>query len=179
MICIREIPEYPGYGISLDGPEATLWSRWNQPHKAMRDSWKRVSSRTCPKSGHIKVRVCKDGKRITQGIHRLVLMAFVGPCPEGMEACHWNDIKTDNRVENLRWATRVENRQDCHRNGKGSNGSRNPRAKLHERDIPDIRRMIKGGMLYKDIASRYGVDPVQICFIKTGKTWKHVPVEIS
>lgn len=45
-------------------------------------------------------------------IHRLVLETFVGPCPEGMEACHNNGNPADNRVENLRWDTHIANMAD-------------------------------------------------------------------
>jgi hypothetical protein len=50
-------------------------------------------------------------------VHRLVLESFVGPCPDGMEALHANDIRDDNRLENLRWGTRTENLHDMVRNG--------------------------------------------------------------
>jgi hypothetical protein len=46
------------------------------------------------------------------GIHRLVLAAFMGPCPSGREAAHWNGDKSDNRLANLRWATPDENASD-------------------------------------------------------------------
>lgn len=42
-------------------------------------------------------------------VHRLVLESFVGPCPEGMEACHNNGNGFDNRLENLRWDTHGAN----------------------------------------------------------------------
>lgn len=42
-------------------------------------------------------------------VHRLVLESFIGPCPEGMEACHLNGNGFDNRIENLRWDTHEAN----------------------------------------------------------------------
>lgn len=50
-------------------------------------------------------------------VHRLVLMAFVGPCPDGMEACHGNGVADDNRLSNLRWDTPSENIRDLVRHG--------------------------------------------------------------
>ena len=69
------------------------------------------------KSGHLTVTLCHDGVQRAVGVHRLVLEAFVGPCPDGMEACHWNDVPDDNRLENLRWDTRAANIADSVRNG--------------------------------------------------------------
>ncbi len=42
-------------------------------------------------------------------IHRLVLMSFVGMPPEGKECDHINRVRYDNRLDNLRWVTKVEN----------------------------------------------------------------------
>lgn len=55
--------------------------------------------------------------RRTYRVHVLVLEAFVGPCPPGMEGCHENDIGADNWLENLRWGTPSENQHDKVRNG--------------------------------------------------------------
>lgn len=77
------------------------------------------------KSGHLSVGLTElNGKCTTLLVHRLVLEAFVGPCPEGMEACHWNDEPADNRVINLRWASRSENLYDRSRNGIDNNGTK-------------------------------------------------------
>lgn len=59
----------------------------------------------------------KDGKHHRQLVHRLVLEAFVGECPDGMECCHNNGNPLDNRVENLRWGTSSDNTQDIIRHG--------------------------------------------------------------
>ncbi len=44
--------------------------------------------------------------------HRLVAEAFHGPCPDGMQVCHINCIKHDNRIENLKYGTPSENARD-------------------------------------------------------------------
>lgn len=67
--------------------------------------------------GHMYVRLCKSGSERDYGVHCLVLEAFTGPRPLGMEACHWNDIPGDNRPSNLRWGTRKDNTKDSVRNG--------------------------------------------------------------
>lgn len=65
----------------------------------------------------LAVTLCNGGVRRMFLVYRLVLLAFVGPCPEGMEACHWDDDTTNNKLENLRWGTRSDNAQDMIRNG--------------------------------------------------------------
>ena len=68
-------------------------------------------------SGHLQVGLSRNGIQSRKAVHRLVLEAFVGPCPPGMEACHWDDDPTNNRLENLRWDTRSANDADMVRNG--------------------------------------------------------------
>ena len=54
-------------------------------------------------------------------IQRLVLEAFVGPRPDGMQACHNNGEQLDATLSNLRWDTREANMVDQvrHRRGVG------------------------------------------------------------
>lgn len=60
--------------------------------------------------GYVFVALCKEKSRAKFiDIHRLVLMAFVGMPPDGKECDHINRIRDDNRLENLRWVTKVEN----------------------------------------------------------------------
>jgi hypothetical protein len=49
--------------------------------------------------------------------HVWVLEAFRGPRPKGTVARHLNDVKDDNRLENLQWGTQLENVQDAIING--------------------------------------------------------------
>lgn len=61
---------------------------------------------------YYSVGLSRHGKKSRHSVHRLVLQAFVGPCPDGMEACHNNGDYTDNRLANLRWDTKAENGAD-------------------------------------------------------------------
>lgn len=63
-------------------------------------------------SGYLYVRLHAFGTTKGMFVHTLVLLAFVGPRPPGMECCHGPGGKLDNRPENLRWGTHSENNRD-------------------------------------------------------------------
>ena len=107
--------------------------------------------------GHLSVAL---GRGNSQCVHKLVLLAFVGPAPDKHECCHNNGNPADNRLENLRWGTRSENNTDAvvHHN----------RGKLSESDIQDIRRSlaVEGRGIGRKLASKYGVHETTISAIK-------------
>ena len=45
-------------------------------------------------------------------VHRMIAEAFLGEIPNGYQVDHINRIKTDNRIENLRWLTQRQNCQE-------------------------------------------------------------------
>lgn len=53
--------------------------------------------------------------------HTLVLAAFVGPRPAGMDARHLDGNPGNNRLDNLAYGTRAENMQDKRRHGTNVN----------------------------------------------------------
>ena len=67
--------------------------------------------------GHMHVSLSMGGVVRTHFVHRLVLAAFVGPCPEGHEVCHGNGRPDDNRLSNLRYGTQSANTLDRVRHG--------------------------------------------------------------
>ena len=66
---------------------------------------------------YYSLKLAKDGVKTGHDTHVLVLRAFKGERPESMEACHRNDVPTDNRILNLYWGTKSQNMKDSYRNG--------------------------------------------------------------
>lgn len=95
----------------------------------------------------------RDGSRYHL-VSRLVLAAFVGACPQGMEAAHNNGDPEDNRLTNLRWDTHSSNQLDIRRCGHHTKMIGSPR--LSDTEVRAIRRAVKGGATLKSQALRYG-----------------------
>ena len=69
-------------------------------------------------SGYYVVPIKIAGYTRPRYIHKLVLAAFVGPCPEGIEGDHKNFDKHDNRLDNLEYVTKLENVRRAHKAGR-------------------------------------------------------------
>lgn len=121
--------------------------------------------------GYLRVRLY-DGKGggVTREVRRLVLQTFVGPCPNGMECCHNNGIRTDNRVKNLRWDTRKSNIADSVRQGTHyafPAGRESPNAKFTDTEVGWIRWLSQNtDMLWRDIADIFGCSISYVNFVK-------------
>jgi hypothetical protein len=68
------------------------------------------------KKGYLRVMLAKNSKNIKLYVHRLVLETFVDNTDNKPQVNHKNGIKTDNRLENLEWATRKENMYHYYKN---------------------------------------------------------------
>jgi hypothetical protein len=99
-------------------------------------------------------------------VHRLVIGAFVGPCPDGFQVNHKNGDKRDNRIENLEYLTPGENIQ----HSRDTLGNRHG-AKLTESDVLEIREFVRTGVSQREIARRFGVVQGVIGHIVAGRTW--------
>ena len=89
---------------------------------------------SCKRKRLLKIRICKGYKRIqlrknnTRNeyfIHRLIAINFI-PNPDNNPVIdHINRIKTDNRIENLRWVSRCENCQNMTKYITNTSGYKN------------------------------------------------------
>ena len=142
----------------------------------MRGKPKLLSPKKTFENGKLKalsVVLYRDGKRFYKTIHRLVLEAFVGPCPEGLECAHYDGDPSNNCVENLRWDSHAANCADRVRHGTEAIGERNPSAILTETDVLLIRK--NTCMLSAlELARRHGVSKSSIFGVRSGRTWSHV-----
>lgn len=73
-------------------------------------------------------------------VHRLVLEAFVGPCPDGMECCHKDLDRSNEALSNLRWDTRSANTLDAVNHKTNANARRTHCPRGHPYDRVEKRR---------------------------------------
>lgn len=166
----RPVVGFPDYCVGDDG---SVWSKRPHPYdprKASRWLRRKLSDDKGYRTVHL---VNADGKQM-RPVHRLVLEAFVGPCPAGMEACHTNDERGDNRLSNLRWDTHEGNILDALRNGRVPRGSKQHRAELNEEDVVAIRRLHHRGLAAPALAALFSVSKPTILRIINDEAWTHV-----
>ena len=107
-------------------------------------------------------------------VHRIVAAAFIGPCPDGMEVAHNNGIASDNRLENLRYATPAENTADKWQHGTMMCGEAVPSSKLAACQVQEIRRLRAQGVKLEAIKDQFGISIAQVSRIANSKRWKHL-----
>lgn len=114
-------------------------------------------------SGYGYVNFWHSGKVIARTTHSLVADAFLGPRPSGMEVRHLNGIRSDNRISNLAYGTKVENAADRDRHGRNPHGERNGRAKVSDDTVEAIRsEYAESQSTQYQLAAKYGISQAQV-----------------
>ncbi len=118
-----------------------------------------------------------NGKSTSRYVHKLVAEHFLEQ-NDGICVIHLNYDKTDNRVENLKWATKREKEIHQFSNPEYKNRPRRrtysklteTKVKLIKRKINDPNRRTR----MKMIAKQFGISEMQLYRIKTGENWGYV-----
>lgn len=157
-----EIPEYEGFFVSDNG---LVQSKHG----------KMLTQRPNAK-GYLRVDLSKNATTKGHAVAKLVLISFGFPKPSAIhQAAHWNGVKTDNRLTNLRWATPQENEADKKRHGTVLVGEKNKKAKITEKDAVYIKenyvRKSYRCSNANDLAGKFGVSKQQIMKIVKGDHW--------
>ena len=157
--------DYPNHRVGNDG---SVWSRLKKGMNGVIGFWHRKKST----STRGKLVVNLGGKLFA--VHKLVLLAFVGPCPKGMECCHYDGDVRNNRLNNIRWDTHLSNEEDKRRHGTGNVGEKNHSAKLTVEKVREIRSLYMTGQYnYARLTKMYGITVGTLSPIISGRTWNY------
>ena len=107
-------------------------------------------------------------------VHRLVLLAFMGPPKPGQECRHLDGNPTHNCISNLRWGTHQENMTDKKRHGTVPCGMRHGGHKLTNKEVYTILTRVDAGEPAAKLSKQYKVNPGVIHNICKGISWRKV-----
>jgi hypothetical protein len=122
---------------------------------------------------NLVVPLSQDGVREIKYVQRLVLEAFVGPCPPGQESRHFPDRDpSNNRLDNLRWDSYPNVLADTVITAAYIRGEEVYNAKLTDEQARQIKFVERGTQ--QAIADHYGISRTLVYKIKAGKGWAHL-----
>lgn len=163
----KKIPEYPGYEVSDQGRirsyhqrspiSGEVWAVADEPQRYLKGAFDR---------DYHFVALSHEGITHKCYIHTLVMQAFVGPCPEGMEVCHNDGNPRNNHLENLRYDSHHSNIWDSIRHGTHN--------RFTDKEVLMIREARAHGQSARELAQQWSVDPHTIWRLCVGRSYTHV-----
>lgn len=167
-----DIPGYEGlYVVSADGQVASLPR--STPTGVLGG---KVLRPLVGSNGYHRVSLSSCGVAKRYLIHRVVLLAFVGPPTAKQEARHLDGNRERNVLSNLEWGTRSENAYDRSRHGTNPNrkGERHPLTRLTDADALAIHHLAISGVAYREIADTFKTSISTISRLRNRMGWSHI-----
>jgi len=169
----KEITDFENYEVSNFGNIRSLIDS----HNKIRE-FPLLRKQQKQKTGYLYIGLSKNNKIYTKLVHRLVAKAFIENSNNKPDINHINGIKTDNRVQNLEWATRTENQIHAYKIGlqKIQYGEKTSQAKLNGEQVIQIKKLRKETSLtLKQIAKKLNIQNYRnLENILYGKSWNHL-----
>lgn len=175
----RPVKNFPWYEVSNYGRVVSYIIR-NQNHFLVADVPQRFMKWSILSNGYPSVHLGGSEKSGTKLIHRLVAEAFLGPCPPGMQVCHYDGNRTNPFIGNLRYDTVQGNMNDTHRHGRMPYGEDKSLAKKYTKltnaKVEEIRCFSYDHpeLTYREIGGIYGLASSRIGSIVRRTTWKKI-----
>lgn len=138
---------------------------------------RKITQRPNYKDGYACFTAGKKGHRINVKTHSVVGKLFVDN-PDGLaELDHLDNNRMNPSADNLEWVSHQENirRALCRGSYNGRYvGEKNPKAKLNNDIVKNIRIDFVNGLTQNKISRKYNVPWSTVHNIVTYQTWKHV-----
>jgi hypothetical protein len=175
----RPVDQFPGYDVSDQGRVRSTSRTVPRGLHSVRlgeqilMGCKRFSANGRPAKVTVSLR--RDGHSYYVPVHRLMLIAFVGPCPPGLECCHYDGDPFNNDLRNLRWDTHQSNCADSIRHGTYiappvHHGESHHNATISDSDVAMMRSIPVARGTQVALAQQFSVSPQTICRILSGRS---------
>lgn len=115
---MKELKEFPGYFVTVDGKVYSAWKKQSitnkkgiiidVKHYIKYDNLKELKLNK-DSNGYLKVTLSLNKNQYTKTVHRLVAETYIPNSNKLPVVNHINQIKQDNRMENLEWITQQQN----------------------------------------------------------------------
>ena len=162
MTIWKDIPGYEGvYQVSDEG------QIWSYPRPNTKGGLRALGLN----KGYPAITLYKDGVSARRTVHKLVLLAFVGPRPENQQVRHLDGARTNNTLSNLCYGTREDDEDDKRRHGAAATGEQHPQTTLTNEEVREIRGSTEPGLT---LAARYNTSPQTVSKVRRHQTWRHL-----
>lgn len=131
------------------------------------------------KYGHVGVMLYRHSRGEKKYVYRLVLEAFVGPCPPGCEACHSDGDTANNALCNLRWDTHQANMNDAVNHGTVCRGEAHSNCRYTDDDCRRALDLRRQGLSYSKIQRATGMSMGYIHSLVHGKRRPHLTAGVA
>jgi hypothetical protein len=168
----RQVPGFDGYEVSDFGSVRSYYKKGRFLEK-LADHPRTLKPATST-TGYKTVALPVNGRYKHCAVHRLVLRAFVGECPEGNEVAHLNGVRTDNRLSNLQYVTHIENEAHKIAHGTAPLGELNGQAILQGWQVAEIKYLASKSVPQGKIATLFDISHKDVSEILRGGRWGHV-----
>lgn len=152
----KPIPQFSGWMASSDGD--VISPSGKQPSQSYAD-------------GYARINIWHQGKNTRRYVHVLVMAAFCGPKPEGMQVNHKDGNKKNNRLSNLEYCTPSQNTTHAHANGLVKTkpvGTKHYNHRFSELDVLGMRIMAFNKTPQRKIAREFGTRQATVSAIARG-----------
>lgn len=183
----KDIKDHVGYQVSASGKIRSKDRRVKTKNRYGTWSTRPVAGRLL----QYEKKICGAGyhtaalgRRTTVLVHRIVAIAFVkGRTRTKNQVNHKNGNRLDNRARNLEWVSPKGNIR--HALGRGSfveahknaglrwSGNKNPKAKLNQAKVTQIRRLYKNGLTQKEIGKKFCLHQATVSAIVRNEAWSN------
>jgi len=134
-------------------------------------------------SGYDLLRITYKLKKKSKYIHKLVAEHFMEKESEDQKfVIHLDYDKTNNKFDNLKWASKSE--MEAHQKNNPAYSKINRKgiirnAKLSETEVIRLKKYLKRNpnTRLKVIAKQYGITHTQLNRIRSGENWGHIKVD--